>query len=434
MQQAKIYPGKPSGSVKIPASKSMAHRAVICATLAKGTSKLTNLTLSNDIRATLEGMRCLGAKNEFTNDSGDTLLLTGSGTPKAEGALTVDCGESGSTLRFFIPIFSLTGKPVRFIGHGRLPERPQTVYQEIFARQGLRFDKIEGGWEVEGALAPGDYHIRGDISSQFISGLLFALPLLPGDSTLHIEPPFESRSYVELTLTMQQKFGVSARWLDEYTLFLPGNQHYTPCDTPIEGDFSQLAFFAVLGAINSEITLQGVDTNSAQGDRKIIEFVRQTGAKICESPAKDGYIVSSAKLSAIEADLADCPDLGPILTVLAACADGETRLYNAGRLRIKESDRIADVEEELRRCGVKIRSTETEMFITGGSEYAANYQSDEPCDSHNDHRIVMALAILATVCQKPLTILGSEAINKSYPNFFLDLQNLGIKVEISDVE
>ncbi len=434
MQRAKIYPGKPSGSVKIPASKSMAHRAVICATLAEGTSKLTNLTLSNDIRATLEGMRCLGAKTEFINEkddkNGETLLLTGSGAPHAAGALTVDCGESGSTLRFFIPIFSLTGKPVRFIGHGRLPERPQTVYQEIFAAQGLRFDKIEGGWEIEGALTPGDYRIRGDISSQFISGLLFALPLLAGDSTLHITPPFESRSYVELTLAMQQKFGVNARWLDEYTLFLPGNQHYTPCDTAIEGDFSQLAFFAVLGAINSEITLQGVDTNSAQGDRKIIEFIRRMGGKISETPAKDGYVVTPAKLAAIEADLADCPDLGPILTVLAACAEGETRLYNAGRLRIKESDRIADVEEELRRCGVKIHSTETEMFITGGGEYAAA----SACDSHNDHRIVMALAILATVCQKPLTILGAEAINKSYPNFFLDLQNLGIKVEISNVE
>lgn len=430
--RAKIYPGTPRGEVTIPASKSMAHRAVICAALAQGESTLSNLTLSNDIRATIAGMQALGARENWLQ--ADKLQLTGAGRPQADKPLTVDCGESGSTLRFFIPIFALCGQPVRFICHGRLPQRPQTVYQEIFAAQGLHFapfaDGENAGWEVAGSLRPGTYLLRGDVSSQFISGLLFALPLLNGDSTIIIEPPFESRSYVELTLSMLQKFGITARWQNKYRLEIPGNQTYRPADVTIEGDFSQLAFFAVLGAINSEITVRGVDPNSAQGDRKIIAFIRQMGGHVTEQA--DGYTIAPGELTAAALDLADSPDLGPALSVLAARAQGETRFYNAGRLRIKESDRIADVETELTRFGIKTHSTQDELFVLGSP--ASNLATGEPCAAHNDHRIVMALAVLATVCGQPVIIEQAEAINKSYPRFFTDLQNLGIKVELSDVD
>lgn len=429
--RAKIYPGIPRGEVKIPASKSMAHRAVICAALAAGQSTLSNLTLSNDIHATIAGMRQLGANENWL--AADKLQLSGAGQLQADKPLTVDCGESGSTLRFFIPIFALCGERVRFICHGRLPQRPQTVYQEIFAAQNLHFasfdDGKNAGWEIAGSLRPGAYSLKGNVSSQFISGLLFALPLLPGNSTITIEPPFESRSYVELTLSMLQKFGISANWQDEYTLAIPGSQTYQPADVSIEGDFSQLAFFAVLGAINSEITLRGVDPNSAQGDRRIIEFIRHMGGHITQN--MDGYIVAPGNLQAAALDLSDCPDLGPALSVLAARAKGTTRFYNAGRLRIKESDRIADVEAELARFGITTHSTADELFISGNP--TANLIANELCAAHNDHRIVMALAVLATICSQPVLIEQAEAINKSYPRFFKDLQNLGIKVELSDV-
>lgn len=428
MTAVKIYSGTPHGSVKIPASKSLAHRAVICAALAEGTSHLQNLTLSNDIRATLNGMTALGASFRQTAD--DAFDICGGGFPVSDTDITVDCGESGSTLRFFIPIFSLCGRKVRFICHGRLPERPQTVYQEIFSQIGVEFapfrDETSAGWELNGSLTAGQYTVRGDISSQFISGLLFALPLLNGDSQLKILPPFESRSYVELTLQTLAQFGISADWLDDYTLHISGNQHYHAADHTVEGDFSQMAFFAVLGAINSSVEIRGLNPLSAQGDKKIVDIIRQMGGKI--TTLADGYIISPDKLTACDIDLADCPDLGPILTVLAACADGETRLFNAGRLRIKESDRIADVECELARFGIVSHSTDSELYISGGNISGA----DAPCLSHNDHRIVMALSILATVCPQPTEIKQAEAINKSYPRFFEDLQNLGIKVEFID--
>lgn len=430
--RAAVYPGMAGGSLRVPPSKSLAHRAVICAALAAGESRLRGLdeaNLSKDIQATIAGMRRLGAEIYF---AGDELVVRG-GWPRLSGdeAWEIDCGESGSTLRFLIPIAALCGLPVVLFGHGRLPERPQTVYQQIFAEQGLCFKPTpnHSGWLLRGPLQPGEFTLRGDVSSQFISGLLFALPLLPGDSTLHIQPPFESHSYVELTLAMLRQFGVQANWQDELTLHIPGGQQYQPAQAAVEGDFSQLAFFAVLGALCAGpqgLRLQGVNPQSAQGDRQIIEIIRRMGGQIEAEP--EGYLVRRAALQAGQLDLADCPDLGPVLAVLAAHAQGESRLYNAGRLRLKESDRIADVQAELLRCGVQMHSTAEEMFVRGGGPYAAA----EPCQAHNDHRIVMALAVLAAAGRAPLQIVGAEAVQKSYPNFFEDLQSLGVKVEIAN--
>lgn len=430
--RATVFPGEAGGSLCVPPSKSLAHRAVICAALAAGESRLRGLdkdNLSQDIQATISGMRRLGAEIFF---EGDELVVRG-GWPRLFGdeVWEIDCAESGSTLRFLIPIAAMTGLPVVLFGHGRLPERPQTVYQQIFAEQSLCFKPTPNhdGWMVCGPLQPGDFTLRGDVSSQFISGLLFVLPLLPGSSTLHIQPPFESRSYVELTLATLRQFGVRAEWQDELTLHIPGGQQYQPAQADVEGDFSQLAFFAVLGVLCAGpqgVRLCGVNPQSAQGDRQIIEIIRRMGGQIEDEP--EGYLVRRSVLQAGQIDLADCPDLGPVLAVLAAHAQGESRLYNAGRLRLKESDRIADVQAELLRCGVQMSSTEAEMFICGGGPYGAA----EPCQAHNDHRIVMSLAVLAAAGRAPLQIEGAEAVNKSYPNFFEDLQNLGVKVEIAD--
>lgn len=432
MRTVKVYPGLAGGAVQIPPSKSLAHRAIICAALADGESRLTGLqaeNLSDDIRATIAAMQKLGADIRF---AGEELIIQGGRLGlSGDEVWEIDCGESGSTLRFLIPIVSLLGLPVLLLGHGRLPQRPQTVYQQIFAEQELCFmpTPAQNGWLVRGPLRSGSFRLRGDISSQFISGLLFVLPLLVGNSLLHIEPPFESRSYVQLTLAMLRKFGVKAEWQNEYTLQIPGGQRYQPCQAAVEGDFSQLAFFAVLGSISARpegLQILGVDPHSAQGDRRIIEIIQNMGGDITELP--NGYLVRPANLQAAQIDLADCPDLGPVLAVLAAHAPGESRLYNAGRLRIKESDRIADVETELKRCGVVMHSTADEMFISGGAKLPGGVC----CQAHNDHRIVMALAVLAAACQQPLAITGAEAVNKSYPNFFEDLQNLGIKAEVAD--
>lgn len=463
--RATVYPGEAGGVVSVPSSKSMAHRAVICAALSDGVSELYNVSLSNDIRATIDGMRTLGAEihiheeennkeEKKTEENNGTVRLhikgvgvkafnggnSGRDSNNSAESLVVDCGESGSTLRFFIPIFALfgnnLGRDVRFVCHGRLAERPQTVYQELFAGIGSELLPVEGGWLLRGGLVAGEYRLRGDISSQFISGLLFALPLLEGDSCLHIAAPFESRSYVLLTLSMLAKFGVVAEWLDENTLFIPGGQCYRAADLAVEGDYSQLAFFAVLAAINSELRLTGVDTASQQGDRRIIDIVRDMGASVRE--VEGGYVITPGELVGREIDLADCPDLGPVLCVLAAAAAGRSRLYNAGRLRIKESDRIEDVQTELRNCGVDISSDEDTIYINGKKNInnfnENSYPGGVSCSGHNDHRIVMALSVLATVCEEPLVIEGAQAINKSYPRFFADLAALGVRVVTEDAD
>ena len=243
---AKIHVSRLGGTATVPPSKSAAHRAVLCAALAEGTSHITNIEYSKDIRATLGAAAQLGAK---ITEEAHSVTIKGHGT--AGGFVTVTrpvfCNESGSTLRFMIPLFSLTAQKVRFTGAGRLMQRPQEIYAQLFERQGLRFEQNEQGITIFGRLCPGTFTLPGNVSSQFISGLLFALPLLGGTSTLHLIPPVESRSYIDMTRAVQHAFGVESRWLDENTLEIPGGQHYLPGDYTVEGDYSQAAFPAVLG-------------------------------------------------------------------------------------------------------------------------------------------------------------------------------------------
>lgn len=423
---AVIHPGKCSGEIKIPPSKSMAHRAIICAALASGVSHIGNIAYSEDIRATIGCMEKLGAE---IKQNTDTLTITGVGSLAAlrrniGNSTVVDCNESGSTLRFLIPVFALADKHCIFTGKGRLMQRPQTVYEEIFAEQHKEFKVSADKIETFETLSAGIFEVRGNISSQFISGLLFTLPLLSEDSIIKIIPPFESRSYVNLTLEILQRFGIKTVWLNDNALMIKGKQTYSACDYTVEGDYSQLAFWGVLAAVNNDLKITGVDTDSKQGDSIIIEILQRFGAEVKTLP--DGYQISRRKLKGCEIDLENCPDLGPVLTVLAAMADGTTIIKNAGRLRIKESDRILAMETELRKAGVDISSTRDEITIKGGVEKAAN-----GCAffGHNDHRIVMSLAVLSTLLDKPSTIENADAINKSYPNFFEDLQKAGIKVK-----
>ena len=414
-------PGGIGGVIAAPPSKSMAHRAVLCAALAVGRSHITHLEFSKDISATLSAAAQLcaavdiGADDATVQGLGHFLPLTA----------PVDCCESGSTLRFLIPIASLTGQPVTFTGRGRLMERPQSVYEALYREQNLRFEQSPAGLTVEGALTPGDYRLAGNVSSQFISGLLFALPLLPGDSQLHLIPPVESRSYIDMTRAVQATFGVHSRWLDETTLLLPGGQQYHPCDYNVEGDYSQAAFPAVLGAVCGGVTITGLAPDTLQGDAAILDILRRCGAVFTRTG--DSVTFAKAPLHGVDIDLADCPDLGPVLMVLGLLCEGTTVIRNAERLRLKESDRIAAMEAELRACGGVLESDGGTITVHGCAERL--HAPAAPLHGHNDHRVVMSLAVLAAAAGLPLTVDDAEAIQKSWPGFFADAAPLGVEVE-----
>lgn len=421
--RARITPAKiDSGNITIPPSKSLAHRAIICACLAPGRSVISNIDYSVDIRATIEGMRHLGAS---IKEDKDTLFIDGIETFQYDGDV-VNCHESGSTLRFFLPLFSLTGKRATFSGSKRLIERPQNVYEMSFQEQGIDFVRTYPNIIIDGRLKPGELTLKGNVSSQFITGLLFALPLLEADSKIHIEPPFESRSYVDLTIQMLKRFQIIVEYEDAYTLAIKGNQQYQPTDVLVEGDYSQLVFWASLGVLNHSVETHGLDLHSLQGDKKTIDIFQSMNAGI--KVLDDGYQFCPGTLNGTVIDLNDCPDLGPMLFALATQANGKTTFQNAGRLRIKESDRIKAMETELKKLGCSISSTFGTVTITG----PVKLQGNVTLHGHNDHRIVMALSILATIADEPITIDDAQAISKSYPGFFKDLASCGIFIEFAN--
>ena len=399
----------------------MAHRAIICAALADGESVISNIDYSVDISTTIDCMKKLGAHIEC----GETTVKIKGIKDFAHITDThIECNESGSTLRFLIPVFSLTGQKITFTGKNRLLKRPQKIYEEIFTEAGLFFEQTEDKIEILGALPAKQYTLSGGVSSQFISGLLFTLPLLKEDSTISILPPFESRSYIDLTIQMMAKFGVEIVWQDDLTLYIKGGQKYIARSETVEGDFSQFAFFGVLSAINSPIDICGMDPASLQGDKQILQILSDFG---CDVSFENGVYKVNARngLKAAPIDLKNCPDLGPVLCTLAMFSDGTTHITNANRLRIKESDRILAMQTECAKMGCTIIDTENEMFIRGGFA--------EPCETltgWKDHRIVMACAVALSVLGG--TIDGCEAITKSYPSFFDDLKKAGIEVRLYD--
>lgn len=421
---AKIQGDKIGGTIMAPPSKSMAHRAVICAALAKGSSQIYNVEMSQDVTATLQAAEQLGATVIYGEGKAE---IVGTGSV-AQPTKPIDCCESGSTLRFFIPIASLSGHSVTFCGKGRLFQRPMGVYQTIFDEQGLSFQQYSDHIVENGRLSAGEYTLRGDVSSQFISGLLFALPLLDGDSVIRVQPPFESRSYVELTLAALRDFGVQAHWRnpEKTVLDVPGNQSYQSRTYTVEADYSQAAFFAVLGAVCGNITIEGLRPDSLQGDAAILEILTRCGARFTRQG--DSVHFEKSRLKATTIDLADCPDLGPILMTLALFCEGETRIINAARLRMKESDRIAAMEQELCKFGATIQSSEDTVIIQGGA-----LKAPERLCGHNDHRVVMSLAMAGLCMGAPVEIEGAQAVEKSWPQFFEVLRSVGAKGSIAKV-
>ena len=406
-----ITPAFTGGAVAAPPSKSMAHRALICAALAGGDSRITGLAPSQDITATARALAAFGAR--ITPIPGGLRVTGVAGRPAAPQA-PVDCGESGSTLRFLIPLASLCGAPVTFTGHGRLMERPQGVYRDLFRARGLRFEQRAGALTLQGPLPAGAYTVDGGVSSQFVSGLLLALPLLGAPSTLAVTPPFESKSYVDLTLAAMARAGVRVEHENPYSI--NGNQIYNAYDFSVEGDWSQAAFFAVLGAARGGIALTGLDEGSRQGDRVILDILRRCGARVRQEGG--ALCFDAAPLRAVEADLADCPDLGPILMVLGLLCQGRTVLHNARRLRLKESDRVAAMEQEIRKLGGRIESDENTVRVWGGPLHGG------ALDAHNDHRVAMAMAVASLGAGVSVTIAGAGAVAKSYPDFWDVLQTV----------
>ena len=410
------------GAIAAPPSKSMAHRAVLCAALAKGTSHIRNLEFSKDIAATLAAAGQLCAR--VTTGENDA-VVEGLGQFRPVSA-PVDCCESGSTLRFLIPLASLTGQEITFVGRGRLMERPQSVYEELYRAKGLRFEQTPSGLTVEGLLSSGDYTLAGNVSSQFISGLLFATPLMEAPSTIEVRAPFESRSYVDLTTDAMQKFGVKvsvrARKDGSATYKVAAPQHYAAADIDVEGDYSQAAFLAVLGSTVGGITITGLPSGSHQGDRVILDILKQCGAKFERSGSHVTF--HRSLLKAVEIDLADCPDLGPVLIALGCFCSGTTIIRNAGRLRIKECDRIAAMQEELAKMGGTVKADGDTLTIEG----CALHKPTAPLNGHNDHRIVMAMAVAALAAGQPAVIEGANAVNKSWPDFFEVIKGLGAHV------
>lgn len=403
------------GSVSIPCSKSDAHRKIIAAGLAFGeTSRVDRIDFSDDLRHTLDAMRFFGEIGVF-----DHSVEIHSAIPEKRTAF-FDAGESGSTLRFLLPLFAHFFEFTRIKAQRRLLERPLDIYREIFR------ERLKIGEEIEltGGLDHGDYRVYGNLSSQFVSGLLFALPLLKGDSTISVSGKFESKPYVDMTMATLEKAGIRIEEKNN-SYFIRGNQRYKKGLYRVEGDYSQLAFFAVLGQINSPIHVDIDPKSTRQGDARIISIIRDFNGKVVED--ERGYDFYPSNLKAAQVDLSDQPDLGPILFVLALFAEGTSRFYNVRRLRYKECDRIAAMKSELKKFGAEIQDEENEVRINGQRVHTPV----QVIDAHGDHRILMALSILATMTDR--TVLeDSDCVRKSYPNFFRDLKRIGIEVENDD--
>ena len=395
-----ITPSQAKGTVTAPPSKSMAHRLLLASALARETCTVENVSFSQDVCATLDCLKALGAELRV---DGSKVTVNGENFLQGESGLFLPCGASGSTLRFLIPTVLRTGRPVVFTGQESLFARPLEPYRELCAEQGLLFLLSEDRLTVQGSLQPGLFELPGNVSSQFVTGLLYALPFLKEPSEIRLTPPVESRSYIKMTLLTLRDFGIRVVSVGDEKFHVPANQKFRPHRTKVEGDWSNAAFLLALNLMGGKVEVRGLNSLSAQGD------------KIC----RDHYKALLKGRPTI--NLSDCPDLAPILMAVAAACHGAI-FTDAGRLRLKESDRGRAMAEELAKFGAEVVSEDERIWV-GESKL---HRPTEPLDSHNDHRIAMALAVLASLCGG--TIRGAEAVSKSWPDFFRVLAKLGIEL------
>ena len=419
----KIYPSTLSGSVCVPPSKSLAHRAIICAALSNGLCHLSPIDFSDDIRATLGGMATMGVKMHAVE--GDVLTVEGGG--KAQEWPEIDCIESGSTLRFLMALSLVRTGGAAFLGKGKLGERPMKPFEAICAAQGVSFEQKSVHpmrIELKGALSSGDYFLPGNVTSQFATGLLFSLPLLDGNSCIIFDSVPESIGYIHLTMDAMQAFGVNACWKSDTELYIPGNQKYSDRNYIVEGDYSQAAVFLCAGALGADVRVEGLDMNSHQGDAAVLEILRSMGAEIISEDS--GLRVQCENLHGTTIDVSDCPDIAPILALTAALAEGKTQVINAARLRFKECDRLHATVELINALGGHAEELEDGMRITGVKKFAGGCN----VSSYGDHRMAMLLSIAALHCAQPIEIDNAACVSKSYPNYWRDYRALGGRTDV----
>jgi len=415
MSTIKIIPASLKGKVSVPSSKSLGHRAIIAAGLSTDNCIIENIVFSEDILATCNAMRDIGVS---VSESEDKLTIKGN---KFTAAINnkIDCKESGSTLRFLIPIVLLTGEEFTFIGQGKLAQRPLSPYYKIFNEHNIKYSSDEGlPLTVKGRLTAGVYKVPGNVSSQFITGLLFALPLLNGDSKILVTSELESKAYVDLTIDVLSKFSVKIEIVGYSEINIIGNQQYKARNYKVEGDFSQAAFWLVAGTLGDEIMCDDMNINSLQGDLAIVDLIVRMGGYIS---IKEGKIkTKKSKTHGIIINASECPDLVPILAVLASLSEGTTKIINASRLRIKECDRLKAMATELTKLGGDVAETEDGLIIQGVEKLNGG-----TVDSWNDHRIAMALSVASIRCRQPVILTNSACVKKSYPKFYKDFEMLG---------
>ncbi len=408
----KIIPGKLNGTVSIPSSKSMTHRVLIGAALAKGKSVISNVTFSKDIYATIDALKASGADITAVGNTVTVNGLCGRCPQNAE----IDCCESGSTLRFMIPVTAALGINSVYKGQGRLPERPITPYLRELPQKGITFDyENTMPFTVSGKLLSGKYSLEGNISSQFITGLLFALPLLEGDSEIILTSPLESKPYADMTIESLKLFGIDIKETQK-GYYIKGSQQYHSSDVSVEGDYSQAAFFYVANALGSNVKIENLKKESTQGDKKIVEITEN----LCynENNVPMGFSVNAS----------DIPDLVPILAVLGTYCCNTSRISGAERLKIKESDRLTATAAAINALGGDVTPVNDGLIINNARLCGGSI------DSCGDHRIAMCAAIAATICQEPVIIKNADSVEKSYPDFFRDYQNLGGIANVITVE
>lgn len=405
----------PNGRITPPPSKSISHRALICAALAKGKSRIQNISVDGeDVAATLTSIARMGLTYQI---EGNDIFLTG-GLQQLADKLVLDCNESGSTLRFLIPIAMLFPVTTTLTGRGRLMERPLTPYLDVLREHGGSAELEKDTLKVKGPIRPGSYELPGDISSQYVTGLLMALPLLDGDSEIRLTSPLESKGYVNLTISTMKSFGVMVEEIEDVGYRIKGNQNYHPCDFTVEADFSAAAFFLAAGALGCDVECLGLNPNSLQGDRAIVDFLGRVGAEVTIGPG-GGVKAVKNRLEAITADVTDTPDIAPPLAALLCFCKGESKIVGARRLRMKESDRLHSLTTQLNALGAKIEEEEDSLTITG-----VEVLQGGTVDPQGDHRIAMAAAVASIRSQGQVTVLNPDCVSKSYPDFWVDFSKI----------
>lgn len=415
MEKLILHKGKTKNAdIYIPSSKSYIHRYIISASLADGVSRISNVSMSNDIDATLSCVENLGASY---NLNGDTIEVNGGLTYGKD--ITLNCGESASTLRFMVPVSIAKKNNVRLTGTSTLMNRPLSVYEKIFNAFGVKYDYRPGEYiDIDGQMPYGEIEVAGNISSQFITGLLYTLPTLSGDSILNITSDPESQPYIDITLDVLEKSGIEIEKVNNRQYKIKGNQIYTARDFVAEGDYSQAAFFLVAGMFAGGIRLHNLGTKTRQGDSAIVDLLKAMGGNIYF----DGDVLCAEKsnLKAIgEIDAKEFPDIVPVLSLACALAEGKTVIKNIERLRIKECDRVEATVDMLKRFGADITSTQSEIIINGKDKL-----NSAEIDTFNDHRIAMTASIASLVCDGDVVIQNPKCVNKSYPRFFEDFGKL----------